>query len=389
MDEPKTVLFNDLTACRQRSGVGCYASQLLRHLDSPDSGIQILPLSQTLAGKPLRAANRFYDRASSSIGPEQKSSKWPRRLVGWIRKYGHCALNAYLKTVSRLGSWHLYHEPDAIPLSIAGPTISTVHDLSVLMFPHWHPGHRVAKYEKHLRQSLDRTTQFVAVSEATRKDMIAHLGVPAERIHVVPEAPRPEFREMQPDEVAAVLRRLGLPARFLLYVGTIEPRKNVAGLMRAYGRLTAGLRSEYPLVLAGGWGWQSDAVRQMLEQPPWNESVRWTGYLGDDDLVAVMNAAAALVYPSFYEGFGLPPLEAMACGTPVITTHAGSLAEVVEDAAIIVDPRDEDDLAVAMKAVVSYPEVADEYRQRGFTRAAHFNWQATATATREIYRKVA
>lgn len=393
MDQPKIVLFNDLTACRQKSGVGCYASQLLRHLESSDSEIRVLPLSRTLLGTPLQAANRVYDRARTVGGSDSAepgwTAKWRKRITAWIRKHGHAALDHYVRTASKLGDWQLYHEPDAIPLSVPAPTISTIHDLSVLLFPKWHPKHRVEKYEKHLRDGLQRTTQFLAVSQSTRRDMIEHLGLQPDRIHVVPEAPRPEFRPLSKEQIQPVLRRLNLPAQFLLYVGTIEPRKNVVGMLRAYGRLAGSLRAKYPLVLVGGWGWGSETVRAMLSRSPWNESVYWTGYLEDDELVAVMNAATALIYPSFYEGFGLPPLEAMACDTPVITTHSGSLAEVVEDAAIVVDPHDEDDLAVALKAVVVHREVVEEYRQRGRRQVAKFNWQATANATRDVYRKVA
>lgn len=393
MDEKKTVLLNDLTACRQKSGVGCYTHQLLRHLAADPSNIRVIPLSQTFAGRPLTGMSKWYDRLRKDSRPESGTGgadvSWKKRCLRWIRQHGHAALDTYLRTISRVGRWQVYHEPDAVPLSIDAPTVSTMHDLSVLLFPRWHPKHRVEKYERHLRAGLEHTSQFIAVSEATKRDMVEHLGLAAERIHVVPEAPRPEFRPLSAESIARVRKQLDLPDRFLLYVGTIEPRKNVAGLLRSYARLPESLRSRCPLVLAGGWGWQSETVRQMLERSPWKESVRWIGYLEDDQLVAVMNAAEALVYPSFYEGFGLPPLEAMACGTPVITTHAGSLKEVVADAAIVVDPNDEDDLTLAMRAILLHREIGDEYRQRGRQHVLRFDWKSTARATREVYRKVA
>jgi glycosyltransferase involved in cell wall biosynthesis len=219
--------------------------------------------------------------------------------------------------------------------------------------------------------------------------MVRLLGVPEDRIRVVELAPRPEFRKLPEDAIANVRRRLSLPARFILYAGTIEPRKNVPGLLRAYAGLSPRLRSEYSLVLAGGWGWRSDDVQEMLATPPWSECVRWLGYLPDDDLVAVMNAAAVVVYPSYYEGFGLPPLEAMACGRPVVTTHCGSLREVVGEAAYIVEPSDDAAVTKALAEILSEPELADDLIRRGREHVLKFDWARTARLTAKAYREAA
>ncbi|MGL5095815.1 MAG: glycosyltransferase family 4 protein, partial [Planctomycetia bacterium] len=385
MDEPRTVLLNDLTAHRQRSGVGNYVAQLLRHLPEADrirddrgsSPIRLLPLSSTLAGAPLKWASSAFEASRKASSGDAAASMWRRWLaggVGFAKRVGHAAVNEHLKRCGRWLRCSVYHEPDALPLELPGSTVATVHDLSVLLFPEWHPAHRVEKYHKNLEQALARTQRFVTVSETTRRDLIQVLGVAPDRIDAVPLAPRPEFRVLPPAVVEEARRRWNLPERFALYVGTIEPRKNVAGLLRAYALLPAALRSAHPLVLVGGWGWHADDVRAMLDREPWASSVRWLGYLSDDDLVALTNAAGVFVYPSRYEGFGLPPVEAMACGCPVVTTTGGSLAEVVGDAAWTVDVDDDRGLAEALRAILEDPSLAADYRRCGFERIRRFSW---------------
>jgi alpha-1,3-rhamnosyl/mannosyltransferase len=159
--------------------------------------------------------------------------------------------------------------------------------------------------------------------------------------------------------------------------------------LHAYARLSPNLRSRFPLLLAGGWGWRSERIREMLTQTPWSECVRWMGYVADEDLVALVNAASLLAYPSLYEGFGLPPLEAMACGTPVVSSHAGGLREAVGDAALVVQPRDTVAMTNAVAEVLEHPARAAELRQAGFARAAQFSWDRTADRTADAYRRAA
>jgi alpha-1,3-rhamnosyl/mannosyltransferase len=345
-----------------------------------------------MLGKPLGAAQRIYEAGGRETGGKSKPSAW-RRLLGrtlkLARTAGSAALDHYLATASRLARWPLFHEPDAVPARVAAPTVTSVHDLSVLLYPHWHPPHRVRKYEKGFLAGVSRSKLFLTDAASTKADMVRLLGVPEDRIRVVELAPRPQFRELPDEAIANVRRRLSLPARFILYAGTIEPRKNVPGLLRAYAGLSPRLRSEFSLVLAGGWGWRSDDVKEMLATPPWSECVRWLGYLPDDDLVAVMNAAAVVVYPSYYEGFGLPPLEAMACGRPVVTTHCGSLREVVGEAAYIVEPSDDAAVTRALAEILSEPELAGDLIRRGREHVLKFDWARTARLTAKAYREAA
>lgn len=387
------VLINDLSLYRQRSGIGCYVAELLAALEQRPDDIQIVRLSRTLTGAPLRWMLNFYETgrkaSESTASPAASLTGWRwllHRNVQFARQFGHRAISQYMATMDRWSQWPLYHEPDTMPLDIKAPTITTVHDLSVLLYPEWHPAHRVAKYAENFQAAVERTSFFLTDAESTRRDMIAKLGLPADRIRVVPLAPRPQFRVLPREQVQDVQQRLQLPDHYLLYVGTIEPRKNVAGLLRAYARLAPGLRARYQLVLAGGWGWRADDVREMLKQSPWNESVRMLGYVSDDDLVPLMNGAECLVYPSFYEGFGLPPLEAMACNCPVITSHGGSLEEVIGDSAVIVHPEDEKNLALTMADLLLHPDLREKFRRRGRKNLERFSWSRTAADTLDAYR---
>lgn len=395
------VVFNDLGVYRRRSGVAYYSSLLLRHFGEIGSEFEIVRLSRTIAGTPARVVSRIYRTAQQLrhprlAGSAAKSPASPglfARLAAagfdWGRRAADAGLNAYAASVARLGHWPMYHEPDAIPFSTSVPTVTTVHDLSVLLYPQWHPAHRVAKYERRFERGVRQTALFLTDAASTKDDLVVRLGIAAERIRVVPLAPRPSFRVIPRQEVAAMRSKLGLPERYVLFIGTIEPRKNVEGLLRAYGRLPGRLRHDCPLVLAGGWGWNSAPVQKLLTQVPFATSVLWLGYLNDEDLVAVTNGASVLAYPSFYEGFGLPPLEAMACNVPVVTTHAGSLNEVVGDAAWIVDPNDETQIAGALRELLTDNRLADDFRRRGRNHVAKFSWHETARQTLEAYRQVA
>src|SRR5437867_403069 len=181
--------------------------------------------------------------------------------------------------------------------------------MSVLLYPEWHPIDRVHYFEKHFYERLGATSRFIADSQFTRREMIAHLPVDADRVDVVPLAARTGFRPMAEHEFRPVLKRLGLPNKYLLFVGTIEPRKNLLGLVRSYATLPRAIKSQYPLLIVGRWGWRSQEVAEEFKRN--EDSVILAGYVSEQDMAAVFNGATAMVYPSLYEGFGLPPLEMM------------------------------------------------------------------------------
>ncbi|HIQ04823.1 MAG TPA: glycosyltransferase family 1 protein, partial [Anaerolineae bacterium] len=247
-----------------------------------------------------------------------------------------------------------------------------------------------ARYYGQIDQAVRRADHIIAVSECTKQDAARLLGVNETKITVIYEAADPFFRPVPSEEAKTWLRtRYSLPERFILFVSTIEPRKNVQGLLRAYHLLREDYRVEAPLVLVGARGWLYDEVFATVEELTLSQHCRFLGRVRRNDLLYLYNAASCLVQPSFYEGFGLTLLEAMACGTPVITSNVSSMPEVVGDAGLLVDPNDTAGLAVAMWRVLSDADLHSQLREKGLKRAASFSWKRAARETLTLYRHVA
>ena len=364
------LLFNDLITLRERSGVGAYAFHLLEHLPREAKDLSLIRLSETLSGLPLKLLSAKLPSGKSSGA----KSKW--------KSYAQKVVSQYVRLSSAWQSYDLYHEPDALALPIAAPTAVTVHDLSVSLFPNWHPEYRVRNYEAQLERTLQVARHFFADSMATKNDMQKYWRVSPEKIDVIPLAPRPMFRRLSAHELSQTALPKTPSGKYFLFVGTLEPRKNVKGLIRAYRSLDASLREQYPLFLAGGRGWKNEDL-----SPLFGNDVRWLGYVSDKDLVPLMNGALAMVYPSFYEGFGLPPLEAMACGVPVISSHRGSLKEVVGPAVYVIEPEDETQIAKAMAAVACDEALRKNLVESANSHLKNFSWEVTARQTIAGYRK--
>lgn len=269
------------------------------------------------------------------------------------------------------------------------PTVITVHDLSALSMPGLHTWRNRLLTVPQMLLSLRRAARLIAVSTATARDLALLPGIDAARIRVVPEAPAPGLAPATPAAIGDVVRRLNLSQSFLLYLGTLEPRKNVVTLVRAVARLRAGGDESVRLVIAGAEGWRNDDVGREVEQLGLQSVVQFAGYVPTDELPALYGAATAFVYPSLFEGFGLPPLEAMACGTPVVCSNTSSLPEVVGDAALTVDPRSTGDLARALRRVLDDEQLRAHLHEAGFARARLFTWERTARETLAIYREAA
>lgn len=279
----------------------------------------------------------------------------------------------------------LFHATDFVaPLPNPTPTVVTIHDLTFLRRPDLVTS-RAARYYAQVPRSVRRARAVIAVSSATAHDVVTMLGVPRERVHVVPLAADPAFRPARDEKLLRAARdRFGLPDRFVLFVGTREPRKNLGALLDACAQVRdAGER--VPLVLVGEEGWLSEDLERRART---QEHVRVIGPVFADDLVAIYNLATVLALPSLDEGFGLPVVEAMACGTPVVCSDRGALPEVAGDAALLVDPHDVPGIAAALTSVLDDASVRDRMRQRGLARAATFGWDRTARATAAVYRSV-
>lgn len=228
-------------------------------------------------------------------------------------------------------------------------------------------------------------SKIITPSNSVKTEVCEAFGVDPGKVAVTPEAPRPAFRRREDPEL---LKRLGIDRDFVLFVGTIEPRKNLRGLVDAFDEVLRTTSLSPKLVIAGGQGWLMDDFAASIKQKGLEERVSLTGYLQDQDLCALYSTCAAFVYPSLYEGFGLPPLEAMACGAPVITSRIPSLMETVGSAARLVDPNDIDDLARAMIEMLSHDHVRHHYAELGSNHVKKFSWEQTALKTLDIYREL-
>ena len=287
-------------------------------------------------------------------------------------------------SASRAGV-ELLHGPAFVgPLVGSCPFVITVHDLSFLLYPQGLRALNRIYLRTCTRLSVQRARRVIAVSESTKRDLVHYYDLSPAKVDVVHNGVDTVFQPLPADRVAAFRAERGLPARFILFVGTLEPRKNVVRLIDAYARLP---KTRPPLMLVGGKGWFYDEVFARVETLSLNSEVQFVGYVPAEDLPWWYNAANLFVYPSLYEGFGLPPLEAMACGTPVVTSTTSSLPEVVGQAGLLVDPTDIEALAAAMEQVLADPGVREKMRAAGLAQAQGFSWQKTARRTVGSYRR--
>lgn len=273
----------------------------------------------------------------------------------------------------------LYHEPSTLGLDFDGPTVLTVHDLSWIRHPETHPPARVRELEKRFAPGLERATRVITGSEFVKREISDAFAYPGERITVIPHGRDPLFHPRDAQATRAVRDRYQLVhGGYFLCVGTLEPRKNIRLAIEGHARLPADVRDRFPLVMAGLEGW-GEGVRG-------GNAIR-AGYLEREDLACLTAGALALVYPSRYEGFGLPPLEAMACGVPPITSNASSVPEVVGDAGVTIDPDDTAAMTEAMRSLATDSARRALLAERAVARAGAFTWQASARATAATYER--
>lgn len=356
-----------LAASYRSAGISWYAQNLLRELPSVDPHIQytVFLNEKRYQGAPGLRLRRTRLPAHNPV----VRIFWEQCIQPWaLLREGADLLHA----LALVG-----------PLIGTRPLVLTIHDLSFLHYPQNLPAARGLYLRLFTKWSVQRAQRVIAVSESTRRDILDRYGVPESRVDRIYYGSDPIFRPLPRDRVAEFRACQGLPERFLLFVGTLEPRKNVARLIEAYARLPEG---RPPLYIVGGKGWLYDEIFARVEALHLSEAVRFAGYVPGQELPWWYNAAELLVYPSLYEGFGLPPLEAMACGTPVITSGVSSLPEVVGSAAIKVDPTDTGALAAAMGEVLASAQVRLAMKAAGLEQAKAFSWQRAARETVASYR---
>ncbi|HXF69062.1 MAG TPA: glycosyltransferase family 1 protein [Thermoflexus sp.] len=283
----------------------------------------------------------------------------------------------------------LLHSPDFIPpFSGSFHRVITIHDLHFLKYPDFMTMESRRYYAGQIEKAVRLADHIIAVSQTTRADLMAYFGLPSDRVSVVYEGASEVYRPLPSGTIEETLGRLGLKPGYILFVGTWEPRKNLPMLLRAYARLLDRRPEAPPLVLAGRRGWLYQEILEWPHRLHITDRLRWVEGPDDLTLAALYNGAAFLVFPSLYEGFGLPALEAMACGTPVIVSDRGALPEVVGDAGLILPAEEESRWTEAMEALLEDAETRERMRRKGQERAALFSWDRAAAETWAIYRRV-
>lgn len=282
----------------------------------------------------------------------------------------------------------LYHEPSLWPLSFDGPTVITLHDLTHLHYPETQPPARLREIERRLADGVQRASLILTDSQYIADEAQQHFGLPAQRFVVAPLGVASRFHPREPATIDAVLKAHGVEAReYFLCVGTLEPRKNLTLALRAHARLPEGVRQRFPLLIAGMAGWQREHFSDELRAALATGDVCLLGYLPDEALAQLLAGARALVFPSLYEGFGLPVLEAMASGTPVILTQHSAMPEVAGAAGNYIKPDDPDNLRDAMNRLIDDPLHWQACRKAGLQQAKIFSWEHCARVTARAYRQ--
>jgi glycosyltransferase involved in cell wall biosynthesis len=360
-----------LTHYRQ-AGISQYTLQLIGGLARCETGNDEFVLLQS-----FRSRKPILDRPNFAV----------RRLLTPI----HHRLEQFVLPLElsplRL---NVLHSPDFIPpLWRNCRSVITIHDLAFMLYPHFLTMDS-ARYYGQIDQAVRHTDAIIAVSQATKMDVSRLLGVPESKVTVIHEAASPIFRPIRTPELEQRVRgRFGIPGDFILLVSTIEPRKNVATLLRAFRRFLDNYRFDVKLVLAGEKGWLYEEVFRLVTELNLVKDVLFLGRVSTEELLWLYNAAQALVAPSIYEGFGLTPLEAMACGTPVVVSNVSSFPEIVADAGLLIDPTSVDDLTVAIWRVLNDSELRASLIEKGFRRAALFSWDKAARETLALYHSLA
>jgi len=361
-----------------RTGVGHYTFELARHLAT------LTPTDQFELVSPFPFATEVESEAQKNLPANLHLSQPKVNLLG--RRWFAFGLPLYIKQ----RGFDLFHGTNyEVPLWGKPPTVLTIHDLSLFLHPLTHDARLVRRGRRRLPLMARAASRIITPSKSVKREVSEHLSIKPSKIIVIPEAPREIFRPMRLEETVETRRRLKIEDEFILSVGTIEPRKNLLTLLKAFEEVLRSTDLRPQLVIAGKEGWLTDELFYAVKKSGIEDRLLFTGYVCDEELRALYSSCRAFVYPSLYEGFGLPPLEAMACGAPVVASRIPSLVETGEvEAASLVPPMDVQSLA---RSIINLLNDEMERRSRasaGKQHAAQFSWEKTARATMDVYEEL-
>jgi len=369
-------------AVHQRAGLSRYTQQLASYLFANHrSELDLTLFYNAHSGHTPPPPLLSIPTATLSLG------QYTWRLTALASQILRCAAYEHYLPVG-----HIYHATEHLLPYLRRPTVITVHDLIFERYPHHHKWTNRVFLAAGMRLFVKRAHTIIAASQQTKRDLIELYQTPTEKIHVIYQGIDPTFAPALPKDVQRIREGYspravdGTPRPYLLMLGTLEPRKNHLTAMKALVRLKqSGL--PHALLIAGDEGWLFEPIRQQVAALGLQNDVHFTGYVPADDLPPLYGGATCVLQPSLYEGFGFPVLEAMACGVPVICSNVSSLPEAAGDAAILINPMDEEALAAAVARVVSEQSLAEAMREQGIAHAAQFCWERCTAETVEVYRE--
>ena len=366
------------------TGIGRYTYELAKHLK------EITEVEELKFLSGYRFAN-LPEPEQVTATNEVSSTKLRQTLLkNTLTRQLYSLVSPLLKQPAIRGyTDHVYHGPNVYLPPFAGPSVCTFHDLSIFTWAHCHPPERVKYMRKEITKTLKTADMLITPTEYTRQEVAAYFGWPLDKIRATHEACSNDFRPRNEAALSTVLTKHGLTMQgYSLYVGTIEPRKNLDVLLDAYALLPLAVRQQWPLILIGYRGWRSEDLHARIEAAVSEGWARYLGFVEADELPLLYAGARVFVFPSLYEGFGLPVLEAMASGIPVICSNASTLPEVAGEAAAMCDPKDVDTLSELINRALQDDNWRERAVKKGLLQAAKFSWQRCATETAAVYKEV-
>lgn len=377
----KNCVIDALSLLAPMTGVSRFTYEICKRLDRPEN----------LQDDRLLDYTFFYGYPSRTLRHPQQENRESDTASSLARRIRN---KTALKSVVRKGvdlsamllpKFDVYWEPNHLLLPVRSRRIIlTAHDISCHIHPEWHPAERVENFRRRFETSLRRADVIVTDAETVRSEIIETVGVDADRIvSIAPGVDHDTFRPLDAETCAPIRRRHSLPERFVLFVGSLEPRKNLRRLLEAYASIPESLRCDTPLVIAGFSGWKNEDLFSIFNHM--RDSVFLLGHISEEDLAGLYNLATVFVYPSLYEGFGLPPLEAMACGAPVVTSDIPVLRETCGEAALFTHPEDTDSIATGIRMLLCDEKKRRDLSRLGTEHAARYSWNATTTRYRELF----
>jgi glycosyltransferase involved in cell wall biosynthesis len=322
-------------------------------------------------------------------GLHYKGLVFNERYQKWLFAFVSNLVGGTFISKRYLSHWDLFWTPGTFPLPIGCKIVGTIHDLTTIIYPEFHKRTVIRHHDKIFNYFKKKASLVIAVSENTKIDVMKYLHIPEKKIRVIYHGVGDEFRKIEEIKILkSRLRGIGIDYPYILYLGTLEPRKNVERLIEAFIQLKKGKQINEKLVISGMQGWDYQSILDKVASSGIEREIIFTGFVPSESLPFLYNGASAFVYPSFYEGFGLPVLEAMACGVPVVTSNVSSLPEVAGDAAMLINPYSVDELANGINRILSDEDLRNGCIAKGIERAKSFTWERCALETLKAFNEV-